>query len=64
MSGHDLVVGADDADQRAVLLLVRQAQGVEEAPVGGILNAVDDIFLTHSDPSDQLLMSLSSSLQL
>lgn len=43
MAGHDLVIGADHAHQRALDLLLRQAQGIQQAAVGGPLHPFCDM---------------------
>ena len=43
VAGHDLAVGADDADQRAFEFLRRVAQRIEQAAVGRALGAFFDI---------------------
>ena len=43
VAGNNLVIGADDADQRALQLLLGVAQGVKEGPVGGPFDALGDV---------------------
>ena len=47
VAGDDLIVGADDADEGPLLLLLGQAQSVVQAPVGGVLRAVHDGIFDH-----------------
>ena len=64
MSRNDFVVRADDADKGFCLFFLGQSQGMKQTAVGSIFYTVNYIFFRHKGTSDQLLMSLSSSLQL
>ena len=62
--GHDFIIGTDDANERTFLFFFCQTQGVKQTAVRGVVHARNNIFLRHNATSYQLLMSLSSSLQL
>ena len=48
MSGDDLIIGADNANQRALLLLFGQSQSMVQTPMGSIAGAVDNGIFNHS----------------
>ena len=47
VAGHDLVVRADDADERTGHFLLRKPQGVVQRAMGGVLKSVNDGILDH-----------------
>ena len=48
VAGNDLVIGADNGDEGALLFFLGQAKGVVKAAVGRILCAADDGVFDHS----------------
>ena len=58
------VIGADHADKGALQLLFGQTESVIKTAVGSVFGSVYNIFLCHNNSPNQLLISLSSSLQL
>ena len=64
MSRYDFVIGADNTNQRAFLFFFDQSQGVKQTAVRGVMHTRYYVFFWHTATSYQLLMSLSSSLQL
>ena len=49
MTGNDLIVGADDADQRLSHLFLGKSKGIEQGTVRRLLHAFFDVVTKHGD---------------